>query len=116
MKKVLVAVSVAVMAVALPAAALAQATHDHAMPAQSGASSRPAPAEGEVRAVDRTQGTVVIKHGPLVALNMPAMTMEFTAGNPALLASVKPGDKVRFNAEQRKDGALVVTSIEVVKK
>ena len=71
-------------------------------------------AEGEVRALDRAAGTVVIKHGPLTALNMGPMTMEFVAKDPALLAKVKVGDKVRFTPAQGKDGTLLVTTLVVV--
>lgn len=71
-------------------------------------------AEGEVRALDRATGTVVIKHGPLTALNMGPMTMEFVAKDPALLAKVKVGDRVRFTPVQAKDGTLLVTTLVVV--
>ncbi len=71
-------------------------------------------AEGEVRALDRAAGTVVIKHGPLKTLNMGPMTMEFVAKDPALLAKVKVGDKVRFTPAEGKDGTLLVTTLVVV--
>jgi len=115
MQNTVLAVWLAAAAVVIPAASLAQTTHDHAMPMPPGTSSRGALAEGEVRAVDRAGGTVVIKHGPLTALNMGPMTMEFAAKDPALLANVKQGDKVRFTPEQRKDGTLVVSTLQVVK-
>jgi Cu(I)/Ag(I) efflux system protein CusF len=67
--------------------------------------------EGEVRKVDRAQGKVTLRHGPLVNLDMPAMTMVFTAADPRLLEEVKEGDKVRFTAD-KKDGAFIVTAIE----
>ena len=115
MKNPVLAVWLAAAAVVMPAASWAQASHDHAMPTQPGASSKASLAEGEVRAIDRASGTVVIKHGPLAALNMGPMTMEFVAKDPALLANVKQGDKVRFTPEQRKDGTLVVSTLAVVK-
>lgn len=70
--------------------------------------------DGEVRKVDIAQGKVTLRHGPLANLDMPAMTMVFTVSSPKLLDGLKQGDKVRFAAD-KKDGAYVVTAIEVVK-
>lgn len=70
--------------------------------------------EGEVRKVDLEQGKVTLRHGPLTNLDMPPMTMVFTATDKRLLDGVKQGDKVRFNAD-KKDGGFVVTALEVVR-
>lgn len=70
--------------------------------------------EGEVRKVDLEQGKLTLRHGPLANLDMPAMTMVFTATDRKVLEGVKQGDKVRFNAD-RKDGAFVVTALEVLR-
>jgi len=70
--------------------------------------------EGEVRKVDAEQGKVTLRHGPLVNLDMPAMTMVFTAADPRLLEGLKQGDKVRFTAD-KKDGTYFVTALEVLK-
>jgi Cu(I)/Ag(I) efflux system periplasmic protein CusF len=70
--------------------------------------------QGEVRKVDLAQGKVTLRHGPLVNLDMPAMTMVFTATDRQLLQGLKVGDKVRFHAESR-DGILIVTALEVVR-
>ena len=70
--------------------------------------------EGEVRKVDLEQGKVTLRHGPLANLDMPAMTMVFTAADPKLLQGLKQGDKVRFTAD-KKDGTYVVTAIEAAK-
>ncbi len=72
-------------------------------------------AEGEVRKIDRAKGTITIKHGPIEALGMGPMTMPFAATDPAILANVKDGDKVRFAAGQTSDGKLTVSRIEVVR-
>lgn len=66
---------------------------------------------GEIRKVDKAAKKLTIKHGPLVKLDMPAMTMVFQVKDPALLERVKPGDRVKFDAE-RLGGAFVVTRIE----
>jgi Cu(I)/Ag(I) efflux system protein CusF len=70
--------------------------------------------EGEVRKVDLEQGKVTLRHGPLANLDMPSMTMVFTAADPKLLQGLKQGDKVRFTAD-KKDGTYVVTAIETAK-
>lgn len=69
--------------------------------------------EGEVRRVDKVQGKVTLRHGRIENLDMPAMTMVFTASDPALLENLNPGDKVRFSAEKR-NGVFTVTGIEMV--
>lgn len=70
--------------------------------------------EGEVRKVDLEQGKVTLRHGPLVNLDMPAMTMVFTAADPKLLDGLKQGDKVRFTAD-KKGGTFIVTAIEAAR-
>lgn len=70
--------------------------------------------DGEVRKVDKDQGKVTLKHGPISNLEMPGMTMVFKAANPKMLDSLKEGDKVRFAADLV-NGALTLTAIEVVK-
>lgn len=54
-----------------------------------------ASATGTVKSVDFAAKTVTIAHGPVAALQWPAMTMTFTAPNSDLVA-IKPGDEVRF--------------------
>ncbi len=97
------------------AGALAAPAHDHSAMQPAATAARVAPAEGEVRKLDAAKGKVVLKHGPLAALGMPAMTMEFTAKDPKALANLKVGDKVRFTPEQAKDGTLVAAAIEPVR-
>lgn len=69
--------------------------------------------EGEIRKVDKAAGKLTIKHGPLENLGMPAMTMVFRVKEAATLDQVKPGDRIKFQAEQV-NGALTVTRLEVV--
>lgn len=69
---------------------------------------------GEVRKVDLEAQKITLKHGEIKNLEMPGMTMVFKATDPSLLDKVKAGDKVNFTAEKR-DGAIVVTAIEVAK-
>lgn len=71
-------------------------------------------ADAEVRKIDKAQSKITLKHGEIKNLDMPGMTMVFTAKDPAMLDLLKPGDKVMFRAENA-GGALVVTEIRPVK-
>lgn len=105
---------IAVAALSLSGAAFAQST-DHSAHHAPAASAAAAPtAEGEVRKVDKEQGKVTLKHGPIANLDMPGMTMVFKVADPKLLDAIKQGDKVKFAADNV-NGALTVTAIEVAK-
>jgi hypothetical protein len=78
------------------------------------ADSKPVLSDGEVRKVDKGAGKITIKHGPLLNLDMPAMTMVFRVSKAALLDQIKPGDKIKFAADKI-DGTLTVLRIEPVK-
>ncbi|MDB5796260.1 MAG: hypothetical protein JWP36_162 [Paucimonas sp.] len=66
--------------------------------------------EGEIRKVDKEQGKLTIKHGALLNLDMPAMTMVFRVKDPAMLEQVSAGDKVKLQVE-KVNGALTVTDL-----
>ena len=69
-------------------------------------------ADGEVTKVDEPAGKITIKHGPIKKLDMEeGMTMVFKASDPAMLKQVKPGDKIRFEADNV-NGQITVTKIE----
>ena len=70
--------------------------------------------EGEVRKVDKEAKKLTIRHGPIANLDMPPMTMVFQVQDPAVLDTVKAGDKIRFQAE-KSAGAYTVTKIEAAK-
>lgn len=70
--------------------------------------------EGEVRKIDKEQGKVTLRHGPIPSLDMPGMTMVFRVVDPKLLDNVKEGDRVQFSAE-RQDGALTLTAIRAMR-
>ena len=78
------------------------------------ASSAALAVDGEVTKVDDAQGKITIKHGPITNLDMPAMTMVFKAGDPAMIKQVKAGDKVKFDVD-KVNGQLTVTKIEKAK-
>lgn len=67
--------------------------------------------DGEVRKVDLQAQKITLRHGEIKNLDMPPMSMVFQVKNPALLENVKPGDKVKFTAEQI-GSALVVTDLQ----
>ena len=68
--------------------------------------------EGEIRKVDKGTKKLTIKHGPLLNIDMPAMTMVFQVKDPKMLDQVKTGDKVKFQAEMLPGGKVIVTRIE----
>ncbi|HEX6703787.1 MAG TPA: copper-binding protein [Albitalea sp.] len=84
----------------------------HHAPTASAAAA--ATTEGEVRKVDKEQGKVTLKHGPIANLDMPGMTMVFKVVDPNMLDGIKEGDKVKFSAD-RLNGAITVTAIEPAK-
>jgi Cu(I)/Ag(I) efflux system membrane fusion protein len=47
---------------------------------------------------------VTLAHGPVPALQWPAMTMTFRLGDPALARGFKAGDRVRFGFDQPPQG------------
>jgi len=70
--------------------------------------------DGEVRRIDKEQGKVTLRHGPIANLEMPAMTMVFKVSEAKMLDTIREGDKVKFTAA-KVNGSITVTSIEAVK-
>lgn len=87
------------------------AHHPPATDTQAAASADSSLSKGEIRKVDKEQGKVTIKHGPLAKLDMPAMTMVFRVKDPAMLDQVNPGDQVQFTAEKI-EGQFTVIRLE----
>jgi Cu(I)/Ag(I) efflux system protein CusF len=109
-----IAVAIAI-GLAMSSAVYANNHHPNADAKSAGAiASEVGLSEGEVRKVDKDTGKVTIKHGPLVNLGMPAMTMVFQVKDPAMLDQVKAGDKINFIAE-KVGGQYTVTRVEAVK-
>ena len=107
------------IALLLAAAAIAFAGWAHAQHSATGhehapAASQKAPhfTDGEVKRVDKQGGNITLRHGAIPNLDMPPMSMAFRA-DPAMLAAVKEGDKVRFKADNV-DGKLTVTELRRV--
>jgi len=68
--------------------------------------------DGQVVKVDQSAGKITIKHGPAKRLGMESgMTMVYKVRDTAMLTAVKPGNKIKFDAEQV-NGQYTVTQIE----
>jgi Cu(I)/Ag(I) efflux system protein CusF len=71
--------------------------------------------DGQVVKIDESAGKITLKHGPLKQFDMEeGMTMVFRAQDPAMLKTVKVGDKVKFVPE-RINGQFTVTKIQKAK-
>jgi Cu/Ag efflux protein CusF len=71
--------------------------------------------EGQVTKIDESAGKITLRHGPIKKLEMDeGMTMVFKAQDPAMLKTVKVGDKVKFDAD-RVNGQFTVTKIQKAK-
>ncbi|MFC7421722.1 copper-binding protein [Iodobacter arcticus] len=70
--------------------------------------------DGEIKKIDKTSGKITLKHGELKNLDMPGMTMVFTAKNLDQLEPLQAGDKVKFKAISE-NGKMLVTEIQAVK-
>lgn len=68
-------------------------------------------ADGEVRRIDKEQGKVTLRHGPIPSLDMGPMSMVFRVKDPAMLDRMTVGQKIRFEAA-KVDGQLTVMRYE----
>jgi len=103
--------AVLVTAASLAAIPALASSHRAAMAPDKPAAGAEALSHGEVKKVDKDAGKVTIKHGPLVSLDMPAMTMVFRVKDPAMLDQMKTGDTIRFKAEKL-GGNYTVTELQ----
>lgn len=104
------------LATALPAMAQTAADHrkmDHGKMDHSkmGMAATPAVADGEVRKIDKENGKITIRHGEIKHMDMPPMTMVFTAKDKALLDKVQVGQKIQFTVVHE-GGKMVVTDMQ----
>ena len=105
---------VAVLLVLVAPAYAQQSTTDHSAHHPAQAQDTTTLTDGEIRKVDKDAKKLTIRHGPILNLEMPAMTMVFQVKDPVMLDQVNAGDKIRFFAEKT-GGAYIVTRIEPVK-
>ena len=66
-------------------------------------------AEGTVTAIDAEAGTITVDHGPVPAIEWPAMTMAFEA-DEQLRSEVSVGEGIAFECRTGSEGS-VITSI-----
>lgn len=71
---------------------------------------QPVPVDGQVMKINEAQQKITLKHDAITNLDMDAMTMVFVVADPAMLKTVKVGDKVTFEAD-RVNGRITVTKI-----
>ena len=104
------------LAVAFCASAMAQTDHNlHGSP-----TANPAPkaaelalADGLVKKIDKSKGTVTLMHGSLPS-GMPPMTMAYRVKDTAWLDQLQVGQKIRF-ATDPADGNMTVSRFELVR-
>lgn len=75
------------------------------------AATGPITSTGTVTQVDAAAGTITINHGAIEAISWPAMTMQFTAENPAVLQGIAVGDTVSFELKSATETS-VVTAVQ----
>lgn len=78
------------------------------MPMTQSGAVRAASAEGTVTAIDADAGTITMSHGPVPALEWPAMTMAFGAAQP-IRDQVSVGDTVTFAFEASDDSNQIIS-------
>ncbi|MDZ4308092.1 copper-binding protein [Allopontixanthobacter sp.] len=78
------------------------------MPMTQSGTVRAASAEGTVAAIDADAGTITMEHGPVPAMEWPAMTMAFDASQP-IRDQVSVGDTVTFEFETSDKGNRIIS-------
>lgn len=81
---------------AAPAPAAAPSMADMPMPATTPMAG-PITSAGKVTAIDAVAGTVTLDHQAIPEVKWEAMSMAFTATDPAMLKDLKVGDTVSFD-------------------
>lgn len=103
-----------IVPIALLAAACSPSAQDAAksedgmnMETSTPAAAGPVASTGTVTQVDAAAGTITINHEPIAAISWPAMTMQFTAENPAILQGIAVGDHVSFELKSATETSTV---------
>lgn len=94
-----------------PAAAASDSHSNHHTEATAAPTPQAELSEGEITRWDPRTLRLTLKHGEIKNLEMPPMTMVFRVADASVVGDLKPGDKVRFRAEQI-SGAYHVQRIE----
>lgn len=81
------------------------------MPETTASVAGPIAGVGTVTAVDAGAGTISLDHEPIAAISWPAMSMQFTAENPAILQGIAVGDRVSFEIKSATETS-VITAVQ----
>lgn len=95
---------------AKPATAGTAATPAAASPAAPAAAVE-SDTRGTIESINKAEGKVKLKHGPIPKFDMPGMTMVFRVQDPKLLDQVKVGDQVGVTM-QMTGSAIVITGFQ----
>lgn len=106
-----IAILLLTIGAALPLSSFSQTAMDHSKMNMS--QMTPSLTDGEVKKIDIETGKVTIKHSEIKHMDMPGMTMVFTAKDKSLLTSIKPGEKIKFMVINE-GGKMIVTDIQLV--
>jgi len=68
--------------------------------------------EGSIEAVDSARATVTLAHGAIASLKWPAMTMDFRVKDPAVLRTLKPGQKIAFEFVEAGSGEYLIVRVQ----
>jgi Cu(I)/Ag(I) efflux system membrane fusion protein len=68
--------------------------------------------EGQVEAVDLAQASVTLAHGPIASLKWKSMTMDFHVKEPALLRSLRPGQRIGFEFVAEPGGDYTIVRVQ----
>ena len=68
--------------------------------------------DGTVEAVDPARATVTLSHAPIASLKWPAMSMDFRVKDPALMQTLKPGQKIGFEFTDAGGGDYLIVRVQ----
>jgi Cu(I)/Ag(I) efflux system periplasmic protein CusF len=96
----------------MPGPGKPQGGMDHGSMSMTPPAGKEAAGTGTVKKVDPAKRMVNLSHGPIPAINWPAMTMDFSVAPEVDLGSVKAGQSVEFTLAEAGGGKYTVTSIK----
>ncbi len=70
--------------------------------------------QGMLNSIDARNRKLNITHGPIAALQWPAMTMDFGVAPGVDFGALKPGEKIDFTLTRGVDGMFVIDAIKPV--
>src|SRR3954464_13271388 len=87
---------------------------DHGSMSMTTPAGKEAVGTGTVKKVDPAKHRVNLSHGPIPAINWPAMTMEFAVAPDVNLSALKPGQEVEFTLAPKPGakGEYTVTGVK----